>query len=158
MSLLLLAIRDWGAPLSPAGEGKQSNKGKTEGWEFSQTCWEGEAWALEFGGQWGPGELEGEAPALENGGGAHYCPWAGFSLGRKQGWVGQRWEVGWSGDMLVCDGLHLGTRQETKKCSEQEQGLRRGPRFLLRCQLSEGLKSAPDSLRNESLKGVYWCV
>lgn len=95
---------------------------------------------LEFGGRWEPGELEGEVPALENGGAAHYCPWAGFSLGEKLGWVGQRWEVRWSGDMLVCDGLHLGTIQETEKCSEQEQRLRTGSSFLLRCQLSEGLK------------------
>lgn len=129
--MLLLAIRDWGAPLSPAG---------LRAGHSARLAWEGEAWALELGGRWEPGELEGEAPALENGGAAHYCPWAEFSLGKKLGWVGQRWEVGWSGDMLVCDGLHLGTRQETKKCSEQEQGLRTGSSFLLRCQLSEGLK------------------
>lgn len=64
MRLVLLAIRDWRAPLSPAGKGKQGNKGKTEGWEFSQTCWEGEAWPLEFGGVGGGPVSWRERPQL----------------------------------------------------------------------------------------------
>lgn len=123
----------------------RATRGKTEGWEFSQTCLQGAAWAEEFGGWEGLGEQGGETPALEDGGGeADYCPGAGLSWGGSRGgWArgGKRDGVEmWGGGGVGGGGLHLGTRQEMKKCSDWEKELRTAPSFLLRHQLSWALK------------------
>lgn len=79
-----------------------------------------------------------EASALENAGGkADYCSWEAGEWARGRKWDGVVTCV--SVHRCVCDGLHLRSRQETE-CLEGEQVLRTGSSFLLRGQLSEGLK------------------
>lgn len=51
---------------------------------------------------------------------------------------GMEWRCGGGG--VGGGGLHLGTRQEMKKCSDWEKELRTAPSFLLRHQLSWALK------------------